>query len=99
MAVDAADKEIKALEEENTEDKLQQKKVLISQGHWKLGAPEKSTTTKKIETAFQGTPAYHGFQKNLFNFLRHVFPEEIINRLPLKVLSVIFYMLRIIIMT
>ena len=85
MAIDAADAELKVLEETDNEYKLQKNtKVVTSQAHWKLGSPEKPSTTKDIETAFQGNPAFQGFQKNLLSFLRSVSPDKSING-PLKV--------------
>ena len=83
MAIDAADAELKALEETDNEYKLHTK-VVTSQAHWKLGSPEKPSTTKDIETAFQGNPTFQGFQKNLLSFLRNFSPDKSING-PLKV--------------
>ena len=77
MAIDKADAELKVLEETDNEYKLQKNtKVVTSQAHWNLDSPEKPSTTKDIETAFQGNPAFQGFQKNLLSFLRSVSPDN-----------------------
>ena len=77
MAVNGADAELKALEETDNEYKLQRNtKVVTSQAHWKLGSPEKPSTTKDIETAFQGNPGSHSFQRNLLSFLRSISPGK-----------------------
>ena len=85
MAINAADAELKALEEIDNECKLQKNtKLVAAQAHWKLGSPEKPSTTKDNETAFQGNPAFWGFQKNFLLFLRSLSPDKSING-PLKV--------------
>ena len=88
MDVDAYDAELKAkVEAEDTEDsrKTKQKTPVLSQAHWRLGAPQKRITTKQVAIDYENNPAFRGFQKNLFTFLQQVFPNERIDGSPLKV--------------
>ena len=89
MNIDASDAELRAQAEDIEEDhmKVQQtvQTAATSQGHWKLGAPEKHVTTIQVTTEFEGHPPFQGFHKNLFKFLQKVFPEERIDGSPLKV--------------
>lgn len=87
LDVDAADEEFKAqLEEEDPkEEKRAAKEAPTIQVHWQLGSPEKRTTTKRVEEAYASEPAFRGFQKNLFAYLKVAFPDEKIDGTPLKV--------------
>jgi hypothetical protein len=90
MDIDAADAELKiqAIEVDATELKevrRDQQTAQVLQGHWKLGSPQKHTTTKHVEAKFENDRAFRGFQKNLFAYLHKNLPGEKISGIPLKV--------------
>jgi hypothetical protein len=105
MAVDASDAKLKAQEEDEDDGREGGKgtkkvsrhaqAVPTPQGHWTLGSPQKRTTTTQLATAFEGNPAFHGFQKSLFTFLRHVFPEEQIDGTALKVCKMLVILITV----
>jgi hypothetical protein len=76
MDIDAADAELKSQAIEVDAVRQDQQTAQVLQGHWKLGSPQKHTTTKHIEAKFENDWAFQGFQKNLFAYLHKNIPGE-----------------------
>ncbi|KAF8522668.1 hypothetical protein JB92DRAFT_2827536 [Gautieria morchelliformis] len=87
MAIDAYEKELKDRNAEAEEEKKAQHNTQAAQpqGHWKLGSPEKHTTSMKLEESNKGNMVFQNFHKNLLGFLRHIFPEDNLDSMPTKV--------------
>ncbi|KAF8523994.1 hypothetical protein JB92DRAFT_2827152 [Gautieria morchelliformis] len=87
MAIDAYEKELKDRNAEAEEEKKAQHNTQAAQpqGHWKLGSPEKHTTSMKLEESNKGNMVFQNFHKNLLGFLWHIFPEDNLDSMPMKV--------------